>query len=87
MIKNKTFIIAEIGINHDGFLSKAKKLIDLAKKGGADAVKFQYFLPEDLYLKNDKNFSAAKKFSLNGSHNLLIFSLLRTSAKLQHVNY
>ncbi len=67
MIKNKTFIIAEIGINHDGFLSKSKKLIDLAKKGGADAVKFQYFLPEDLYLKNDKNFSAAKKFSLNGS--------------------
>tara|TARA_Y100000590_G_scaffold433638_1_gene550921 strand:- start:4509 stop:5480 length:972 start_codon:yes stop_codon:yes gene_type:complete len=65
MNKNKTFIIAEIGINHDGNLLKAKKLIFLAKKGGADAVKFQLFSPGDLYLKNDKNYNSAKKFSLN----------------------
>lgn len=35
------FIIAEIGINHNGNLDIAKKLIDLAKKAGADSVKFQ----------------------------------------------
>ncbi len=35
------FIIAEIGINHNGDLKIAKKLIDLAKDAGADAVKFQ----------------------------------------------
>ena len=36
-----TFIIAEIGINHNGSLDIAKKLIDAAKQAGADAVKFQ----------------------------------------------
>ena len=35
------FIIAEIGINHNGDVSIAKKLIDMAKKCGCDAVKFQ----------------------------------------------
>ena len=34
------YIIAEIGSNHDGSLEKAKKLITLAKKSGADAAKF-----------------------------------------------
>lgn len=37
----RTFIVAEIGINHNGNLSIAKKLIDLAKACGCDAVKFQ----------------------------------------------
>ncbi len=37
----KIFVIAEIGINHNGNLVIAKKLIDGAKKAGADAVKFQ----------------------------------------------
>ena len=50
------FIIAEIGINHDGKFSLAKKLVRMAKKGGADAVKFQLFDPEDLYLKRSQNF-------------------------------
>ena len=40
---NKPFFIAEIGINHNGSLSIAKKLIDHAKSAGADAVKFQSF--------------------------------------------
>ena len=38
---NKIFTIAEIGINHNGNLSIAKKLIQLAKKTGFDSVKFQ----------------------------------------------
>ncbi len=38
---NKIFLIAEIGINHNGDLSLAKKLIKLAKNTGFDAVKFQ----------------------------------------------
>ena len=35
------FIIAEIGINHNGDVEIAKQLIDVAKDAGADAVKFQ----------------------------------------------
>ena len=42
----KPFLIAEIGINHNGSLQLAKKLIDLAKKYGFDAVKFQKRNPD-----------------------------------------
>ena len=38
---DKVFFIAEAGINHNGSIDKAKELIDLAKKCGADCVKFQ----------------------------------------------
>lgn len=38
---NPTFVIAEIGINHNGSLDTAKELIDAAKQAGCDAVKFQ----------------------------------------------
>jgi N-acetylneuraminate synthase len=41
-----TFIIAEIGINHNGDLETAKKLIDAAQKAGCNAVKFQKRTPE-----------------------------------------
>ena len=37
----KIFIISEIGINHNGDLDLAKKMIEASKKCGADAVKFQ----------------------------------------------
>jgi N-acetylneuraminate synthase len=40
-MKNNIFIIAEIGINHNGDLNLAKKLIEKSKQAGADAVKFQ----------------------------------------------
>lgn len=43
-----TYIIAEIGSNHDGELSRAKKLLHLAKEAGADAAKFQSFTAEGL---------------------------------------
>ncbi|MBT3408890.1 N-acetylneuraminate synthase [Candidatus Woesearchaeota archaeon] len=46
------YIIAEIGSNFNGSLSLAKKLIKLAKKSGADIVKFQTWITEDLCLKN-----------------------------------
>ena len=44
--KSKVYIIAEIGINHNGDLNIAKKLIDIAKVAGCDAVKFQKRNPD-----------------------------------------
>ena len=66
MIKyKKTFIVAEIGSNHNNDFSTAKKLISIAKKCGADAVKFQLFEPSKLYNKNDFRFKILTKFKLN----------------------
>ena len=48
----KVFIIAEAGVNHNGSMKLAHKLIDAAKEAGADAVKFQLFNPENLVDKN-----------------------------------
>ncbi|WP_338729868.1 N-acetylneuraminate synthase family protein [Haladaptatus sp. DJG-WS-42] len=47
-----TFIIAEAGSNHNGDLEIAKELIDAAVNAGADAVKFQTFRAEDLYVED-----------------------------------
>ena len=46
--KNSPYIIAEIGINHNGYLSLAKKMIFKSKQAGADAVKFQKRDAKDL---------------------------------------
>ena len=52
MKKNKVFIIAEAGVNHNGSLDLAKRLIEIAVDSGADAVKFQTFKAESLVSKN-----------------------------------
>jgi sialic acid synthase SpsE len=47
-MKNKIFLIAEIGVNHNGDMQLAKRMIGAAKLSGADAVKFQTFTAESL---------------------------------------
>ena len=57
----KPYIIAEIGINHNGNVKTALKLIRSAKRAGADAVKFQVFNPTTLARENLKKTSQQKK--------------------------
>lgn len=49
---SRAYVIAEAGVNHDGNMVMARKLVDVAKEAGADAVKFQAFKTENLILKN-----------------------------------
>ena len=54
--KNKTVIIAEAGVNHNGQLKFGKRLIDEAKKAGADIIKFQTYKAKKLTTKNAPRF-------------------------------
>ena len=60
------FLVAEIGVNHEGSVEKAKELVGLAAEFGADAVKFQTFVPK-LYVSTDDadRFNRVSKFALN----------------------
>lgn len=58
---DNVFIIAEAGVNHNGCIDIAKKLIDVAVDSGADAVKFQTFKAETLVSKNAKKADYQKK--------------------------
>ena len=48
---NVPFIIAEAGVNHNGSIKLGKKMIDVAAKAGAHAIKFQSFLTDEIILK------------------------------------
>jgi N,N'-diacetyllegionaminate synthase len=58
---NKTFIIAEAGVNHNGKLNLAYKLIDAAKEAGVDAIKFQTFKSELIVSSNADRASYQKE--------------------------
>ena len=59
--ESRPYIIAEIGVNHEGSLKKAEELINLAKEGGADAVKFQTYKAEKLASKNSPAYWDTRK--------------------------
>jgi len=68
----KTIIIAEAGVNHNGNLKKAFKLVDIAKKSGADYVKFQTFIPEEIVTKSAKTAPYQKGINIqNNQYKLL----------------
>ena len=60
----QTLIVAEIASNWEGSLVKAKKLIEKAKKAGADAVKFQMWRATDLYSNDHPEWDFIKKSEL-----------------------
>ena len=65
------FSIAEIGVNHNGSIFSAIKLIDQAYKAGFDAVKFQTFNPDIMLKKNTSLVKYQKKMNYKNMKNLL----------------
>ena len=64
---SKPFVIAEVGINHNGDKNLAKKMILSAKESGADAVKIQSFKVESFCLKKSTYYSLFQRCQLNES--------------------
>ncbi|MCK5666460.1 MAG: N-acetylneuraminate synthase family protein, partial [Thiotrichaceae bacterium] len=86
-MNEKVFIIAEAGVNHNGSIELARKLIDTAADAGADAVKFQTFQADRMITKgtakalyqqqttkkNESQFMLIKKLELDeNAHRVLI---------------
>jgi sialic acid synthase SpsE len=82
---NNTFIIAEIGINHNGDIEIAKKIIKSAARAGVDAVKFQTYITEKRVPSDSPIFNILKKCELSfdsfrilkkysEDHNVIFFS-------------
>ena len=72
-------IIAEIGINHNGSLKIAKKLVDVAKDSGANYVKIQNYIPELIVTRN----TPKAKYQKNHDSNKTMYEML----KKNHFNF
>lgn len=59
------YLLAEIGLNHNGSLDLAKKMIDAAKESGAHGVKFQSFEASDLVLASEPAYQIFDKVALS----------------------
>ena len=85
--KNPLFFIAEAGVNHNGSLDLGKQLIDIAAEAGADAVKFQTFVTENIITPEAPK--ATYHVETTGSDNKQTwFQLLKTQemSKEMHVD-
>ena len=83
-LKKKVFIIAEVGNNHEGNFTIAKKLVHQAAKAGVDAVKFQTFKTENFISKKDKKrFKQLKKFELSYKQ----FKYLKKLAHIKKIKF
>lgn len=64
------YVIAEIGVNHEGSMELAKKLIELAHEGGANAAKFQSYKANTLASKHSPSYWDTTKESTRSQHEL-----------------
>lgn len=73
---DRTLLIAEIGVNHDGDWRRAEQLIDAARDAGADVAKFQIFSPEEIVSPDAPQMSYQRRnTSLDRSQQAMLRSL------------
>lgn len=77
--KKRVFIVAEIGINHDGNFKKCLKMIKQAAKAGADSVKIQTNEVEESYMQNTESYKTFKNKNFSNSE---LLKLKKYSEKL-----
>lgn len=77
--KNKVFIIAEAGVNHNGSLECAKQMVDVAVEAKADAIKFQTFSAERLACKKAPKADYQLKSTESGESQLEMLKKLELS--------
>ena len=75
--KSKTFIIAEIGINHEGVASNCLKMIFSAHKSGADIIKLQIIDPDDSYEKGSFSYNLFKKAKMSKEEIFNIYKICK----------
>lgn len=80
----KTFIIAEAGVNHNGSLELAKKLIDVACEAGANAVKFQTFQAKNLVSKTAQKADYQKQTTDQDESQFDMIKKLELSEAMHH---
>ena len=65
-LDKRVFLIAEAGVNHEGSLRDAEKLIAAAKEAAADAVKFQTYVPSEYIARSEEErFARVSRFALS----------------------
>tara|TARA_B100000035_G_scaffold70904_1_gene58283 strand:- start:25183 stop:26193 length:1011 start_codon:yes stop_codon:yes gene_type:complete len=74
---NPVYIISEIGINHEGSISKCKELIEQSKDAGADAVKLQTINPDLNYAPDTESYKVFKQASLSNDDTAEIFEFAK----------
>lgn len=84
---NKLEIIAEIGVNHNGDVKLAKKLIDRASMAGADYIKIQSYITEKLVSKNTRLARYQEDKKVKNQYQLLEKYELSFSDQLALLNY
>ena len=87
IIKNitntRTWIIAEIGINHEGSVERCLELVNSAALAGADAVKLQTITPELNYAKDTESYKLFSKATISLKDTAKVFDYIRVAYNIE----